>query len=455
MKLKKSLSVKPKLRMLPVSLLVFAAGVANAQSVDLSTGTAVMGNGLDSNGNPVKIYAPNGYDRNLDGAWYVFYNAQDGAQHVSRNSIVDTGNGYAAMQRGTREVELARGVNANNPAYAGVIDWGVTRDANWSATYTVTGATPYIPYLGNIPTANYFGGPRPVAGVEGFLKNAIRDNHVGFVDSYITRGYAGITTYSTTAELYGSSTVNTNGVAYQAGLKYIDTGKGVIGASAGVYYDEAGQYSMDENFNITFNGNVSGASTNGQRIVYDDWNQHGIVLTAADVIAYSVGFAANGTDTMIEGSFAVLGDFRDVYVNGNKIDRSLLNLTEDLYGNVILEGNLNAGKGVVGQYTMSLDLANIDPSFWNEDGYNNISFLVASVTPWMLGLEANNAVALGASSNPYDYPYSIIAGFNYFSGDLQYHSGISAIPEPESWAMLLAGLGIVGTTARRRLVRKS
>ncbi|MCL1860362.1 MAG: PEPxxWA-CTERM sorting domain-containing protein [Proteobacteria bacterium] len=443
-----SLLAMPKLRMLSASLLVFAAGTVNAQSVDLSTGTAVMANGLDSNGNPVKMYIPNGYDPLFDRAWYVYYNAQDGAEHVSKNTIVPNakGTGYASMQRGTREVELARGIYGNNPKYDEVIDWGITRDANWSATYTATGATPSV-----------WGGSTPLRGIEGFLKNAIKNNQVGFIDSYITKGYGGITTYTTTAELYGSSTVNSNGVGYQAGLKYIDTGKGVIGASAGLYYDEAGQYHMDASGNITFDGNLSGKSSNAASVEYDDWNQHGIVLTGADLIAYTVGFTANGTDTMIEGSFGVLGDFRDVYVNGNKIDQSLLNLTENVYGTTIIRGNSNGdgvGKGIVGQYTMSLDLSDIDPSFWNADGYNNISFLVGTVTPWMLGLGANDAPALGGS-NPYAYPYAIVAGFNYFSADIQYYSGPSPVPEPETWAMLLAGLGMIGATVKRRRMLKS
>jgi hypothetical protein len=297
-----------------------------------------------------------------------------------------------------------------------------------------------------------WGNANTVRGLEGALKNAIKDNRVGYIDSRIEMNYNGRTSYGTTAELYGSSTINSNGVGYQAGLKYIDTGKGVIGASAGLYYDEAGQYHMDASGHITYDGNVSGAKTNGEKIVYDDWNQHGIVLTGADLLAYTVGFTANGTDTMIEGSFGVLGDFRDVYINGNKIDQSLLNLTGGDYGDVILNG-VGVGKGVVGQYTMSLDLSDIDPSFWNADGYNNISFMVGTVTPWMLGLGANDAPALGGS-NPYAYPYAIVAGFNYFSGDLQYGS-ITAVPEPETWAMLLAGLGLIGATAKRRRLLKS
>ncbi|MDR2208554.1 MAG: hypothetical protein LBE22_06255 [Azoarcus sp.] len=314
----------PKPGMLSAALLVATVGTANAQTIDLSTGTAVMANGLDSNGNVVRLLDPKTDLKNFGNAFHVYYNAQDGLEHVSKNSIVPNakGNGYASMQRGTREVDLARGIYGNNPKYDDVIDWNITRDANWTVYYTATGATPaqtaIADYRKNVNVIAW-GNANTVRGLEGALKNAVKDNNVGYIDSRIEMNYNGRTSYGTTAELYGSPTVNPNGIAYQAGLKYIDTGKGVIGASAGLYYDEAGQYHMDAAGNITFDGNLSGGN-NAASIIYDDWNQHGIVLTGADLLAYTVGFDANGANTIIEGSFNVLGVFYDVYVNGNKID---------------------------------------------------------------------------------------------------------------------------------------
>ena len=443
----------PKLKMLSASLLFFAAGTVNAQQ-DLSTGVAVLANGLDTNGNVVRLLDPKNDLKTFGNAFYYYYDAQDGAQHLSKNSIVPNakGTGFASMQRGTREVDLARGIYANDPRYDGVIDWGITRDANWTVYYTATGATP-----AQTATANYvnnvnvmaWANANTVRGLEGALKNAIKDNRVGYIDSRIEMNYNGRTSYGTTAELYGSSTVNSNGVGYQAGLKYIDKGTGVIGASAGLYYDEAGQYTMDQNGHITYNNNPSGASTNAGKIIYDDWNQHGIVLTGADLLAYTVGFDANGADTMIVGEFGYLGYFYGVYVNGNKIDESLLNLTGGTYGDLILNG-VGTGEGVVGSYTLSLDLSDIDPSFWNADGHNNLSFMIASVTPWQLGLQANDVPIMGTTTNPYAHPYGIVAGFNYFSGNIQYSNGITPVPEPETWLMLLAGLGLVGATVKRR-----
>jgi len=81
--------------------------------------------------------------------------------------------------------------------------------------------------------------------------------------------------------------------------------------------------------------------------------------------------------------------------------------------------------------------------------------MIESVTPWMLGLQANDVQEIGTSTNPYSHPYGIVAGFNYFSGNIQYGSSITAVPEPETWAMLLAGLGFVGVAAKRRRLQKS
>jgi hypothetical protein len=438
----------PQLKMLAAVLLVCAAGAVNAQSVDLSTGVAVLANGKDTNGNIVNLYDKTKHNN----ATYYYLDdpgaAWQGSSGINRIIADPKGSGFAAMQRNTRVVELGYSSYGSNSKYNGVIDWGITRDAKWSAAYIVTGATP-----------SAWGNSSAVAGVQGFLKNTFGKSQVGYIDSYISAVANARIVYGTTAEIYGSSTINSNGVAYQAGLKHIDTGTGVIGSSAGLYYDEAGQYHMDASGHITYDGNgypgnlsdKYGPSWNPAG-AYDDWNQHGIVLTGADLIAYTTGFTANGTDTVIGGSFNVLGNFYDVYINGNKVDRSALNLTENLYGDVIQYG-IGKDQGVVGEYTLSLDLSEIDASWWDANGENNISFLVETVTPYMLGLQANDALAMGASTNPYAYPYGIVAGFNYFSANIQYGS-MSAVPEPSVMLMFSTGL-LFGAPFVRRRMRKS
>jgi hypothetical protein len=46
--------------------------------------------------------------------------------------------------------------------------------------------------------------------------------------------------------------------------------------------------------------------------------------------------------------------------------------------------------------------------------------------------------------------FSSISWTNTFENFYAFQVGVNAVPEPESYAMLLAGLGLLGFTARRR-----
>jgi hypothetical protein len=49
--------------------------------------------------------------------------------------------------------------------------------------------------------------------------------------------------------------------------------------------------------------------------------------------------------------------------------------------------------------------------------------------------------------------FDVVAGTNYalgFDTTVSAYTEVTAVPEPETYAMMLAGLGLVGAVARRR-----
>ena len=73
-----------------------------------------------------------------------------------------------------------------------------------------------------------------------------------------------------------------------------------------------------------------------------------------------------------------------------------------------------------------------------------------AATLWADSRFSKGSWALGAGT----YTVTGVATASPFEGGFGYLS-VTAVPEPESFAMLLAGLGLVGAIARRRAVRQA
>lgn len=119
-------------------------------------------------------------------------------------------------------------------------------------------------------------------------------------------------------------------------------------------------------------------------------------------------------------------------------------------------GNTDLGNGVyVGLYqgaanVFSLRIAGAT-HVWATDQFNiaNDNALLGNLNSALRGLSRNplEPLSLHMYTNAYDYP-----GWELHTRDNSFRvtSGVSAVPEADTYAMLLAGLGVVGFMARRR-----
>ena len=471
---------------------------------DLSAGTALRADGTAERADGTLVYLESGelWRARLwtntsvgSGTSQVRYshwsNLTPLGEQLNRPSTISdtTNSGYADMHRTTRSTELAGFTyvrpNANggpaNARHAGVIDFGVTRDAFWTTVYTIADVAVSGAGLnalqglapgthGSLPIQQMWGNQTRQQGIANFLKGF--DSSHGFIDNFVVRGNANTLgtgtnsihgVFASTAELYGNAHLNREGGMFdqmrargydagtnyrEGGLMHMDRlGGGVIGQSGGYYFDEGGQFIMDVHGVIQRAESTRGQSghnfVTGSQVAFDDWNQYGLVMTGADLIAYTTFFRAFGdsADNVLFGNFSVLGEFTGLLINGNWIDASLFTMFDAMYTGT--ESRL-INRGVLGDYAFMLDLNNIDASFWNVDGYNDVSFMVRTMSAWELDIIANTT-------------YAREMGVNFFSAGIGFGAGgdrlDNVVPEPATMALIglgLAGLGYARVRRNRR-----
>lgn len=85
-------------------------------------------------------------------------------------------------------------------------------------------------------------------------------------------------------------------------------------------------------------------------------------------------------------------------------------------------------------------------------GYANSGSLDDTLDMWVFGQtnQLASSTAAGKFGQLLDASGNAISAKVYLADDGLYHLQISAVPEPETYAMLLAGLGLIGAAARRR-----
>lgn len=158
-------------------------------------------------------------------------------------------------------------------------------------------------------------------------------------------------------------------------------------------------------FNGHFNNDTFGAGTKGK--------------TFEDTYTFTIG---SGFDSSASLTSTFIGATKDLVITGfslNKYSGALSNVTSTVFG-------INEGVSI--DPVTHLPLPKVKDS-WSLDG--------ASLSMGTYFLQVNGKV-LGVQGGSY-------------GGDVT----ISAVPEAETYAMLLAGLGLVGFVARRKAAKKA
>jgi hypothetical protein len=121
----------------------------------------------------------------------------------------------------------------------------------------------------------------------------------------------------------------------------------------------------------------------------------------------------------------------------NAIDSGMMQVGDKISGDVLL-------RDVNGDHSYSQVVIG---SLGSATPYSDTLIANKGVTPQYHAPLAATSGTQGMLDGPF---YGLRVYLDIGSGNSLYVTSISAVPEPESWAMLLSGLGLVGWAARRR-----
>lgn len=111
---------------------------------------------------------------------------------------------------------------------------------------------------------------------------------------------------------------------------------------------------------------------------------------------------------------------------------------------------LSVPSGTIGDFfTFSLDTASTVTSSVDSFGVLAGTYSLFKADNTYIGSWSQNAADVSLSLGAGSY-YYFVSGFTPSAGAYSIASAVTAVPEPETYALLAAGLGIVGFVASRR-----
>jgi hypothetical protein len=205
------------------------------------------------------------------------------------------------------------------------------------------------------------------------------------------------------------------------------------------------------------------------------------LVALAALCASSIGaFAGNYTDVTANNSFAAAVNLNPYFSNGYSPDvGDVTGANTSLSAPwVTVQGNGNNAfdyfrvtTSAVGNFTVDLDYTAYHSA--NPNGFDPLVRIYnSSFAEIAMNDDGGTVAGAGGSVHGYDsfvqldnlaagtyyvalnryYSYDIDSSRDY---TMQVQAQVSAVPEPETYAMMLAGLGVMGAVARRRKVKQA
>jgi cytoskeletal protein CcmA (bactofilin family) len=246
-----------------------------------------------------------------------------------------------------------------------------------------------------------------------------------------------------------STAATVNSVAISAGSLLVD---GVLTAASGITVSGSGK--LDINPSGSVSGNVSNSSS---RTLTNNGSIFGNVTNSGTFT--NGGFISgnvinNGTFTMtpgsnIVGSLSSFSGLIDVGASQHQVNAftqsggSLrIDLSDNTSAALVVSGNANLGG------SLNLDFAGF--SFGSDIDFFRFDLLRTR------GILTGDFAEITLNGFDSDFSFSTeltdLKGTGFDYSGVARRNVVTAVPEPETYAMMLAGLGLVGAIARRRKV---